>query len=61
MKMILHGYEDVEAMIPAGYWEDLGRLLVPFLAAADETLFLDFLNATEGNPCTVDAAAPAAE
>ncbi len=59
MKMILHGDEDIEAMVPENYWGDFSFLIAPFIANSGSWLM--HLADNDGTPCEIADLAPAAE
>ena len=59
LKMILHGDEDIEAMVPENFWGDFAFLMAPFLA--DDGAWLQHLLQNDGTPCEIAELAPAAE
>ena len=59
MKMILHGDEEIEAVVPENFWADFSFVIAPFLA--DDGDWLQYLVQNSGTPCEIADLAPAAE
>ena len=51
MKMILHGDEDIEAVVPDMFWTDMGMLTLPFFN--NDGAWLSYIFDNDGTPCTV--------
>ena len=52
MKMILHGDEDIEAVIPDAFWQDFALLVLPY--TNNDYAWLSYIGLNDGTPCTIE-------